>query len=620
MVITLKTLLLVIFLLYCLPSQASDSKPNTIEKLALDPQWLKLLHYQEKLIGFGQTSLIKTPNFFFAKDGDVNPLSELKATLNAIRQPVDSNVNLHARCRFPARYEWLSKKLSGFKRDDLPLSICTDYSNWITIDDVASISVFFANGFFENPASFFGHSFIRLNVSNEKKSNNLLSTSLDYGAIIPESEHPLVYITKGIFGGYEASFSDGNYYRHNFNYGENQLRDLWEYELSLSKSQRQLLLHHLWEVMPHKFTYYFTYKNCGSAIAELIELAIPNLTLYDRGKPWVMPIELFNNIYEKDGDNKYISNIVFHPSRLTKFHLGYDALSIAEKRAFKGWAKHKKPNLAGLADQSKKRVLEVLLDYYQLLISKGFNEDAALAEKKTVMLERMRHSVGSESNKAAFSSRKPPHEAPPSSMLRVLTGEKNDRTSTRIQYRPVHFDVLGLEVSKPKNSELSVLDISLEVIDNNISLKEIDFLKIISIAESYTGLPGDRPISWSLQLSYGEHYPDCSNCNTFRARAGVGKAAKLSSKITGFGMFGLQAQSKLEDLNIITFTPSAGLIFEVNDRLKFFSEYTMEYNNDDTVPNIQIEGRYQLFKNLDIRAEFKKHRAHEFAAGISYYW
>lgn len=43
---------------------------------------------------------------------------------------------------------------------------------------------------------------------------------------MPDDENPVFYVFKGVFGGYEGGFSNTEYYHHNHNYGETELRDL----------------------------------------------------------------------------------------------------------------------------------------------------------------------------------------------------------------------------------------------------------------------------------------------------------------------------------------------------------------------------------------------------------
>ncbi|OAD23791.1 hypothetical protein THIOM_000370, partial [Candidatus Thiomargarita nelsonii] len=90
-----------------IPAQASTKILNLAEQLGIasHPTWLKLLHYERN------NSVVLTKNFFISSNGRNNPSAELSATINAYFAPWDGNMDEHARCRFPARYFWLSQQL-----------------------------------------------------------------------------------------------------------------------------------------------------------------------------------------------------------------------------------------------------------------------------------------------------------------------------------------------------------------------------------------------------------------------------------------------------------------------------------------------------------------------------
>ena len=68
-------------------------------QLAEQPEWRALLHYHDK------GSYVDDASFFLAPEGAEDPAAELHATLQAlVNEPA-------TRCRFPARYNWLSSQL-----------------------------------------------------------------------------------------------------------------------------------------------------------------------------------------------------------------------------------------------------------------------------------------------------------------------------------------------------------------------------------------------------------------------------------------------------------------------------------------------------------------------------
>ncbi|MCI5124843.1 MAG: hypothetical protein D3925_10280, partial [Candidatus Electrothrix sp. AR5] len=98
--------------------------PEQIEQLAQDPVWLKLLHYKN-----GQSEVL-TKDFFLSPKGGQDPEAELLATLDAYSEAWSAEDNdTHARCRFPARYLWLSSQIPLPDYTPQP-SQCINLSKW----------------------------------------------------------------------------------------------------------------------------------------------------------------------------------------------------------------------------------------------------------------------------------------------------------------------------------------------------------------------------------------------------------------------------------------------------------------------------------------------------------
>ena len=248
--------------------------------------WKKLLVYERQWPDRNIRSAVHSESFFNASTGYKDPAAELIATIEAVIKPLDGNPDLHAQCRFPARYLWLKDKLELTEKD-VPSIDCPEFDEWSMKGEVDSLSIVFATGFLGNPASYYGHTLLKLN-NKGLNSNRLLDISVNYGAIIPDGEDPVTYIAKGLLGGYNAGFSHTEYYFHNQSYGEIELRDLWEYELNLSPDEVRMILAHTWEVMGKEYTYYFLNKNCAYRMGELFEI-IDGIKINPDTRFWVIP-------------------------------------------------------------------------------------------------------------------------------------------------------------------------------------------------------------------------------------------------------------------------------------------------------------------------------------------
>ena len=72
-----------------------------------DWYWLKLNHYKKGILGKYESE-IDDPHFFNSKYGKNDPKLELVETLKAFfLENTPTNHNLHAQCRFPAKFEYL---------------------------------------------------------------------------------------------------------------------------------------------------------------------------------------------------------------------------------------------------------------------------------------------------------------------------------------------------------------------------------------------------------------------------------------------------------------------------------------------------------------------------------
>lgn len=106
----------VFFVLLTAPIGISWADPLPVSSMQLkllseDAQWRALLHYDQLVSRISPHSRAAESDFFLSEAGKTDPRAELEATLRAMlsAEPLDDT---HAICRFPARFLWLSKKVS----------------------------------------------------------------------------------------------------------------------------------------------------------------------------------------------------------------------------------------------------------------------------------------------------------------------------------------------------------------------------------------------------------------------------------------------------------------------------------------------------------------------------
>ena len=80
----------------------------------------------------------------------------------------------------------------------------------------SSVTLVFSSAYANNPGSMFGHTFLRINSSLNKKTvqekQDLLDWGISYAAQVPQDENGLVFVFLGLSGGYPGQFSLLPYY------------------------------------------------------------------------------------------------------------------------------------------------------------------------------------------------------------------------------------------------------------------------------------------------------------------------------------------------------------------------------------------------------------------------
>ncbi len=276
------------------------------------------MHYKPQWLG-GVKSEADGPGFFFHPRGQVDPQGELEATLEAFfvgasakgQQP---QAWQHPQCRFPARYDWLKAQLA-FDPSKLPEQPCPRFEAWREAPHAGSVSLIFASYYLSNPASMFGHTFLRLNHKRRQGTQNLLDYGINYAAITT-THNGILFAIIGIAGGFEGRFANFPYYMKVQEYSNLESRDLWEYDLYFTQEQIDRMLRHLWELGSTFFWYYFFQENCSYHILSLLEVAKPQLHLTDQFFFRVIPADAVRLISRQEG---LVGRVVYRPSLLTQF-------------------------------------------------------------------------------------------------------------------------------------------------------------------------------------------------------------------------------------------------------------------------------------------------------------
>jgi hypothetical protein len=316
-------------ILFC-ASVLAHTQPQTysqqqLKEVAYAKPWLKLLHYKPRLLG-GFKSQIDGEEFFFSKEGKHNPLAELKASLE--QRKSDLKIGYYKQspeCAFPERYRYLRET---FDIKD-PAPKCEMFEKFLErFAGPKGVSLVFSSAFPNNPASMFGHTFLKIHSA---QGTDLLDMGINYAAQVPEDESGLLFMVLGVGGGYRGQWSSAPYYTKVNEYANFESRDLWEYELNFSNAQTMRLLGHLWELETNSYQNYFFFdENCSYQILAAIEVVRPDLDLTAHTL-YVAPAESVKNLARHP---ELIRKVTQRPSFHARLFSRYNELTSAERSDF----------------------------------------------------------------------------------------------------------------------------------------------------------------------------------------------------------------------------------------------------------------------------------------------
>jgi hypothetical protein len=293
-------------------------------------RWLRLLHYHPRGPR-AAVSEVDGKRFFLAHDGARDPEAELAATLVAFAQPVATGrEDEHALCRFPARRRLLDEQLHFGSA--LAAPACPALTRFRNDLDPESVSVVYAANFLGNPASAFGHTFLRLSKrrpAGSTASSEELDRSVEYTANT-DTRNPVLYAFKGLTGMFRGVFRFHAFASKVHEYADAEARDLWVYELDLSEPELELLTLHLWELADTHLDYYYLTKNCSYHALATLDAAAPRLELASRLSFVVLPRDTIKSLFTVPG---LVTKFSYRPSLRSQFRAQVSRFSAGQHAA-----------------------------------------------------------------------------------------------------------------------------------------------------------------------------------------------------------------------------------------------------------------------------------------------
>ena len=593
--------------------------------VSTQPVWKKLLGYQ------GKKSSVVSKHFFLSPQGQVDPFLELAATVNAFSKSVDTTNDEHAQCKFRGRYIWLSRQINFENFGVLPIE-CPEFDEFSYKNQISSISLIFATGYLSNPASFYGHLLVKLDIPASVQQTQLTDYAVNYGAAVPDSENMLVYIVKRITGGYTSTFTKQEFFHHLHNYSDEELRDIWEYQLDLDRNDTQLVVAHLWEMLNIRHKYYFFNRNCAYRVGELLELITEDKLIYP-SRPWEIPQAILQRLESAEKHGKpLVKKINFIPSRQNKFYQRFVRLSKENKNFVKEIVENtnqlNSAEFSSLSLKSKYVIIDTLIDYYKYLgadIQKQSSSASVTELKKSYRAALLaRFQLPPSESENLFTSKNQPHLGHRPSYSRLsFTHHKDLGGGISINLRPAYYDALDSDRGQTKFSGLSMGELEVAVTESDTYIKNLKLVQIESVPRNVTHLAGDSANSWGISVGFEQTSLECIDCLGFSSQAKTGYSKSfiqdrlLVTGLVGGGFLNRKISSEgLYGVGEITFN----LELKSNIRVQLKNTFRSFFNTGADQKIFELNSRIPVGQQKDFRIYYKHEEAFEFGIGLGHYW
>jgi hypothetical protein len=500
-------------------------------KLAEAPGWLRLGHWRPRWLP-GVKGDPDGPAFYLAPKGKTDPAAELAATLAGLLAPPPGGEDEldDPGCRFPARLHYLADAL-GFDPAALPPRSCPRQQAFFEQVQARSVTVVFSSYYLNNPASSFGHTFLRLNkteVPLPGKTFELLDYGINYAANA-DTGNPVLYAIKGLFGFFHGNFSHYPYYYKVREYADSELRDLWEYDLALTPREVAMLAAHLWELGGTWMDYWYLDENCSYHVLGALQAAAPRLRLIEpfAWRLAVVPADTVKVLFENPG---LVRAVHFRPAMRTQFEARAHGLDEDQALAVETLAVDPAAPLPEGSPAATAQVLDAALDLMDVRHARAllFNTSPELARSRQALLTR----------RSAIRVQSPELQITPPAEGRPETGHGSTRFSLGggvVEPRgggPGAFASLGARLSLhdlidppagyPPTAQIEFFPTRLRYLAarQEVELDEAVLVRIVSLAPWSRF---DKRTSWHLKIG-AEKVRDagCSSCVAFAADGGAG--------------------------------------------------------------------------------------------------
>lgn len=474
---------------------------------------------------------------------------------------------------------------------------CSKYDKWIKELDPTSVSLVFPSAHINSPASMFGHTFLRINSSYNSK---LLSYAINYAASVDkDKENGFMFALKGLFGGYYGQYSLLPYYEKLKQYRDTEQRDIWEYNLNLTKDETLQMVNHIWELKETYSNYYFFDENCSYNMLWLLEVARPSVKLRENFFYQVSPPETIFEIINAD----LVKTKEFRPSK-RKILLEYEkqlndediktveelATTIDELNVFM--------QKDDLALSKKQLILESateLAEYYY--IQGKIKKEIYLEISHNLSKKRATLGKGEKINIT-----KPTNPDQAHRQLSFSVGYRHNTDDFfTFGLRPTYHDITNNDEGFLEGTQIEFFT-SQFLYNTNTNSVKLDYLKLLTITSLAPQSKFFKPLSWSTSWQFDRESLN-DNLN-FNGKVSAGKSYYLKGKSFFYALADLYIYPT--DYSNAAAGGTLGTILYTSKKTKLNIESNYKiYDNGDDQKTLNITQSYFPKNNMDIKLNYK---------------
>lgn len=483
-------LLLLLSMLLAASAEASIGTAELLQaasarKLDRNPTWQSLLHATGDQSAIQDTAFILSAPDFSARD-------ELAASIALLFDPASPS---DARCRFPARFLWLSAQLELPEPD---FENCAQLQEFIRRAPVEKVSLVYASENLTQPSSMMGHIFLK--ISGTSAEGYPLNHAISFFTEIDSINVPKV-IAESLLVGKPGYYTLSPYYEKLNYYLKGEQRNVWEYDIQLTGFERTLIQYHMWELRSVKLTYFFHSYNCATLTNNILSLAEPSLRETTSG--WATPIDVVKSAHSAGR----VASVSVYPSEKWKVKMLYEQLTTESKAELVDTIQQDLPaELSPLLQEKDPELsIELALSYADWMRDSGqWPEERFMAVASEI--ERIRTSLNKDYVLDISSYKKPtrlPHDSQVYGGIVNIEGDNH----MRLGAMPASHYLADDNSQYLTENELRLADLSILVSaeTGTVQLDELQLYSAISLA------PHD-PLSGGLsgRFSFGfePHFND----------------------------------------------------------------------------------------------------------------